>query len=342
MSGKYRSYKPSIWQQLFLTTLDRSICQLSHLSTHTRFALTLRTQPSSNQYHRLLLFRLSPLVEDGTPELYCMESTCPHMGAPLSHAPLTVDPAGDEASGSRNTLSDVVDGDQDDQDLIDRTLNIALAPELASEDIEDLIGSRTITCPWHHYDFDLVTGESPVGIQACVYDVKVEKGNVWVKGPELDEGDEWEVVEVKGVSEDFADPPPGSHHQVISTVNSSRKATDDKATSSSTELPPLPRTLVQAAILILNTPNPLHKIELTRQASRALRQGTFQSILPTKKDLSLVRETFDKARYEGEGIRGFTPPREGLKEVEPWIGGKRGKGGNEKSRILMIREFLSR
>lgn len=342
MSSKYRSCKPSIWQQLFLTTLDRSICQLSHLSTHTRFALTLRTQSSSNQYHRLLLFRLSPLVEDGTPELYCMESTCPHMGAPLSHAPLSVDPPEEEASRTENVSPDIEDGDQDEQDLIDRTLNIALAPELASEDIEDLIGSRTITCPWHHYDFDLVTGESPVGIQACVYDVNVEKGNVWVKGPELDEGDGWEVVEVKGVSEEFADPPPGRHHGSTSTANGIRKVTDNKAIPSSTELPPLPRTLVQAAIMILNTPNPLHKIELTRQANRALRQGTFQSILPTKRDLSLVREMFDKARYEGKGIRGFTPPREGLKEVEPWIGGKRGKGGNEKSRILMIREFLSR
>jgi nitrite reductase/ring-hydroxylating ferredoxin subunit len=56
-------------------------------------------------YHRLLLFRVNKptaeLVEsDGevenggetvawtAPELYCMEETCPHLGAPLSHAQL--------------------------------------------------------------------------------------------------------------------------------------------------------------------------------------------------------------------------------------------------------------
>lgn len=55
-------------------------------------------------YHRLLLFRINkPAVSsqsdlDGdaqvaeeawsAPELYCMEETCPHLGAPLSHAAL--------------------------------------------------------------------------------------------------------------------------------------------------------------------------------------------------------------------------------------------------------------
>ena len=49
-------------------------------------------------YHRLLLFRVNKPTttrqddEESSvwtaPELYCMEETCPHLGAPLSHAEL--------------------------------------------------------------------------------------------------------------------------------------------------------------------------------------------------------------------------------------------------------------
>lgn len=265
-----------------------------------------------------------------------MESTCPHMGAPLSHAPLTVDPPVQAGFSPSSTGSDDSrDESTDEQEMIDKTLDLSLAPELAT-DMEDLTEGRTITCPWHHYDFDLVTGESPVGIKACVYDVKVKKGEVWVEVPEkgCSEGG-WEVVELKGVSEEFADPPVRVKQACSTTSITAINAT----TASTTTLPDLPRTLVQSAILILNTPNPSQKIELTRQANRALRQGDFQSIRPTKKDLDLARRTFDKGRYEAEGLRGFTPPREGLKEVDPRAGMKRGKGGNEKSRVLMIRQL---
>ena len=267
------------------------------------------------------------------------------MGAPLSHAPLTVDPPAGPSSSlassstSPHSCTSVQNSDTNEQELIDETLNLALAPEMAA-DIEDLVEGRTITCPWHHYDFDLVTGESPVGIRACVYDVKVRTGDVWIEAPEKGhETGSWEVVEVKGVSEEFADPPVRKTAIQVSPAAVAHAASDLQTTSSGT-LPTLPRTLVQAAILILNTPNPTHKIELTRQANRALRQGDFQSIRPTKKDLNLVRETFEKSTHEAEGRRGFTPPREGLKEVEPWVGGKRGKGGNEKSRVLMIRAYI--
>ena len=69
--------------------------------SHTRFRLSIRTVDAPTVYHRLLLFRVNKptqieVSEDGSseasmwkaPELYCMEETCPHLGAPLSHAEL--------------------------------------------------------------------------------------------------------------------------------------------------------------------------------------------------------------------------------------------------------------
>ena len=274
-----------------------------------------------------------------------MESTCPHMGAPLSHAPVTVDPPAEAEAKADSSTSTRVPLEQkpneSEQDLIDRTLDLALVPEMMeTADMEDLIGSRTITCPWHHYDFDLITGESPVGIKACTYDVRVDNGDVWLQAPdELEEDEMWEVVEVKGVSEEYSDPPPARSAIASMTTTGPNSSPSNGTLAGPTPLPSLPTTLVQAALLILNTPSPTQKIALTRQTTSALRQGTFQSILPTKKDLSLAHQTFDKAQYEANGLRGFTPPREGLEEVGSWGGAKRGKGGNEKSRILMIREL---
>lgn len=79
-----------------------SICPLKQTFTHTRFRLSIRTVDAPTVYHRLLLFRVNKppaAATDGennvgtegdwtAPELYCMEETCPHLGAPLSHAQL--------------------------------------------------------------------------------------------------------------------------------------------------------------------------------------------------------------------------------------------------------------
>jgi hypothetical protein len=237
------------------------------------------------------------------------------------------------------------------EEEIDQALNISLAPELSSSsfsppEIEDLGG--TITCPWHQYDFDLETGEGSMGMDVCVYDVRVTKGEVWVKTPSREEEGEgrWEVLEVKGVSEEFFEGAKCGNAQA-NPSGSSTSAQNPIVNPSN--LPPLPRTLVQSALLILQTPNPTQKVALTRQTTTSLRTGSFLSILPSKKDLSLAQALFRPAEGKGwrtergamgEQKRGFVPPREGLREVDPGMVGKRGKGGNEKSRILMIREFV--
>jgi len=83
-----------------LLPVDR-LGDLKTFSTHTRFLATLRSVSRSSDYHSIIVFRLSPLASshDDTglvskallisPEqlqLYAMESTCPHLGAEMSHA----------------------------------------------------------------------------------------------------------------------------------------------------------------------------------------------------------------------------------------------------------------
>lgn len=84
--------------------LMNSVCPLRKTFSHTRFRLSIRTVDAPTVYHRLLLFRVNkptvdPAAQDKVgqgaadvawtaPDLYCMEETCPHLGAPLSHAQL--------------------------------------------------------------------------------------------------------------------------------------------------------------------------------------------------------------------------------------------------------------
>lgn len=84
--------------------------------SHTRFLFTLRSVDRPSLYHSLLLFRLSGLdsssanageeTDSDSPDsstvtkdsierygqLYVMESTCPHLGAELSHADIEEGP----------------------------------------------------------------------------------------------------------------------------------------------------------------------------------------------------------------------------------------------------------
>lgn len=292
------------------------------------------------------------------------------MGAGLSHAPVTVHSAEEHSSPPLAPPDSGEEKQQGQDELIDRALDLSLEPELEAQstalhDMEDLVKSgesRTITCPWHNYDFDMITGESEVGMNLCVYKVKVEKlgdepESVWVQEPvvegttRVEEEGNWEVVEVRGVSEEFADPPPSTSTNGGTSVQPATPApTSTRGQTESSPLPTLPKTLIQASLLILQTSNPEHKVALTRAASDSLRKGTFQSLLPTRKDLNMAKELFDPA--PGQGWRatettiatsspfgqrqGFTPPREGLQEVNPGAMKRRGKGGNEKSRILMI------
>lgn len=124
------------------------------------------------------------------------------------------------------------------------------------------------------------TGKSETGLRACTYAVEVrtdpEDGvdKVWIESPE--DGHNWRLVELRPVSEgisftfylvlasyfhihhslDFADPPPPppESKQTESPVCS------DRVQENIVPAINAPTTLMEWAVLILNTPNPTLKV----------------------------------------------------------------------------------
>ncbi|KAF8329833.1 uncharacterized protein EI90DRAFT_3145887 [Cantharellus anzutake] len=253
----------------------------SSFTKYTRYLFTLRSVSQPSKYHTLLLFRLSPKEcrSDLQPpvsqsdQLFVMESSCPHLGADLSHA--EIEEWGDE--------------------------------------------SMVAVCPWHRYDFDLRTGKSETGLRACTYSVKVLDSDtsgtaqIWVESP--GEGG-WDIVEIRPVSEDFADPPSAISRNPVE--NSNITSSSSVAISEEAE----PTTLFEWAVLILNTPNPELKVKRTRDAVLAFRTGKLRSV--------------------GRGVKNKpvppdVPPREkDLNFVAPGKVTRRGNGGSLKSRIIIL------
>ncbi|KAL4262176.1 DUF455-domain-containing protein [Pleurotus pulmonarius] len=251
------------------------ICPLPHILTHFRFFITLRS--IEGKYHSLILFRLSPASGDDAQrdnnQIYVMESTCPHLGAEMSHA-----------------------------------------------EIEECETSVVAVCPWHGYDFDLKTGKSETGLKTCTYDVEVRGDVVWIETPA--DGSGWRLVELRPVSEDFADPPP---------VQSESALPQQQATATPNELVvPLdnpPRTLMEWAVLILNTPNPTLKVERTREAVHLFRTGKLTSIGNKSKnapkppdvplrDESFLKQTVDPAKVKSRKNRAVM--LHALANIEQW------------------------
>jgi hypothetical protein len=266
-------------------------------------------------------------------------------------------------------------------------------------DMEDVVGQpgRTIVCPWHLYDFDLRDGSSSTGMSVCVYTVEIRttkessssglhEWDVYVEEPEVegrraDEeilvGNQWEVVEVRGVSEDFADPPPAPSTSIqeqndgkdsktapgmLSSITSALSRTLNINSESTTPAEEIDqelstKTLLSSALLILQTSSAPEKIRRTRQTLQALRTGRFKSLKPSQKDVSAAKALFEPLSPEeeaerisrgedvkqGRTVEGFVPPRgDTIKTVDVWNVKSRGKGGNEKSRILMLRTHATR
>ncbi|KAL0571544.1 hypothetical protein V5O48_010420 [Marasmius crinis-equi] len=161
-----------------------------------------------------------------------MESSCPHLGADMSHA----------------DIEEYGDGEGEEE-----TTAVAV-------------------CPWHRYDFDLKTGKSETGLRACTYAVEVRgkgKDEVWIEAPS--DGTGWRVVELRPVSEEFADPPPQPPSEILTADQPGEEE----------PVVPLnnpPSTLIEWAVLILNTPNPTLKVERTKHAVHAFRTGKLSSI----------------------------------------------------------------
>ncbi|KAG8934720.1 hypothetical protein FRC02_009423 [Tulasnella sp. 418] len=243
---------------------------LSSILTHFRYLTTLRSSSRTAEYHSIVIFRLSA-PSDASLLVYAMESTCPHLGADMSHA-----------------------------------------------DIEESGLDVVAVCPWHRYDFNLKTGQSETGLKACTFDVQIrpsgdekQQSYVWIENPGAGT---WEIVEIRPVSEEFADPPDLSKL----TINEAKSDLTGPTTLTSDHNQE-PNSLLEFAILVLNTADPEQKVEKTRQAVAAFRTGKIKSV---------GRNTTLRPPD--------VPPRHDLRLVAPGKVTKRGKAGSVKSRIAIL------
>ncbi|KIO15720.1 hypothetical protein M407DRAFT_58265, partial [Tulasnella calospora MUT 4182] len=259
---------------------------LSDLLSYTRFLCTMRSKSRTYDYHSIVIFRLSSTT-------------------------------GNEPDGGSDSTRNSGSPSTDAMQLYAMESTCPhLGADMGHADIEDTDVGLVAVCPWHRYDFDLKTGHSETGLRACTFEIQIRSGGdglddqyIWVEAP--GDGD-WEVVEVRPVSEDFADPPDLSRLSL----------NDAGSTQPQEELDqPPPSTLLEWAVLILNTPQPQLKVDRTRQAVTAFRTGKLKSVGRNK---PLARPPPDM------------PPRDQLNVVQPGKVAKRGKAGSVKSRIAIL------
>ncbi|KAF9524195.1 hypothetical protein CPB83DRAFT_798192 [Crepidotus variabilis] len=234
------------------------IAPLSQLLTHFRYHLNLRSQ--EGLYHALIIFRLSADTEN--------------TNIPSEQTP--------ENIGEKQVSTEIL---SEDNGLVATHRQIyameASCPHLGADmshaEIEECETSVIAVCPWHRYDFDLKTGESETGLRACTYAVEVRMDTerkmekVFLESPKR--GSSWQVVELRPVSEEFADPPPKTA-PVLPVVPSAEPREPEPVVPDNGA----PTTLIQWAVLILNTPNPILKVERTRHAVHQFRIGKLKAI----------------------------------------------------------------
>jgi hypothetical protein len=163
----------------------------------------------------------------------------------------------------------------------------------------------------------------------------MEIGSWWSYGQyqkvEINEIFHHQQLITNNIPTEFADPPPASP-----TPDPAQSVTENLASLKTTDqMESKPKTLLDWAVLVLNTSNPeqkvglhcaphtlpytLFKVARTRQAVSEYRTGKITSIGRAKSPLPPE-----------------TPPREDLRIVEPSKVTKRGKAGTVKSRIAIL------
>ncbi|KAI0329484.1 DUF455-domain-containing protein [Cubamyces sp. BRFM 1775] len=216
------------------------ISPLAKLATHSRFFLTLRSQ--EGEYHSLILFRLTPgqLPENGS----------------------------DQDAGSPQSLRDQI--------YVMEANCPHLGADMSHAEIEECDTGFVAVCPWHRYDFDLKTGHSETGLKACTYATEIREDGgaeyIYVEPPTG--GRNWRLVEFRPVSEEFADPPPPPPDLSHLSISSP----EPKEPEPLVPIENPPSTLIQWAVLILNTPDPMLKVQRTRHAVHLFRTGQLKSI----------------------------------------------------------------
>ncbi|KAF9005137.1 hypothetical protein BDQ17DRAFT_1353890 [Cyathus striatus] len=260
------------------------IAPFTNLLSHFRFLLTLRSK--EGHYHSLILFRLSP---------------------------------GTDAPSQEDAAR--VDVEQNEMNPMYRQIYVmeASCPHLGADmshaDIEECDTGMVAVCPWHRYDFDLRTGKSEMGLKACTYTVHVKKDTdgvdkVYIETPEG--GTAWKLVELRPVSEEFADPPPQKDTPSVEPRPATAILVEDEPV---VPVDDPPKTLMQWAVLILNTPNPTLKVcRAHKLAVHLFRTGKLTSIghksanaprppdVPSRDD-SWMRNTVEPGRMKSKKNR---------------------------------------
>lgn len=157
-------------------TRFRSLSPLSQLLSHTRFLCTLRSKSRTYDYHSIVIFRLSSATAGNA-----------------------------DTDGSDSNPNSAAPSVNDMQLYAMESTCPHLGADMGHADIEDTDVGLVAVCPWHRYDFDLKTGHSETGLRACTFEIQIrnkgDEGNdqvIWIEAP----GDgEWEVVELRPVSE---------------------------------------------------------------------------------------------------------------------------------------------
>jgi hypothetical protein len=208
-----------------------------------------------------------------------------------------------------------------------------------------------------------------------VYEVQVRgEGNsaeIWVEAPRpaAEEGAsnpedrEWEVVDIRGVSEgtptclltrrvqlivtEFADPPiPSLSTLALSDATPEAGPSKRPSTLGTPAILPddLPTSLLAFAHLVLATADPELKCLLTKEAVARMRAGKLKSIRPTKGEVQRQRENGGLLEQPPRNTDMVSPDKAPKRSAPNRVRmtcvliRNRGKGATERSRILMLRK----
>jgi uncharacterized ferritin-like protein (DUF455 family)/nitrite reductase/ring-hydroxylating ferredoxin subunit len=193
---------------------------------------------------------------------------------------------------------------------------------IALDDVED---TYMASCPWHHYDFDLATGQSKMGVKACTYPLSVEGEDLFML---LEASNMLSVGSVESVSERFA----------VAASAPAQPTEKSPPTLMTTTMPGVPArierihyledsdTLTAWCTHILNTSQPEHKIQLTHYLWQ----------------LYIAREASDCPMVIGSSEPPIEPPRDALlKVVHPSSFKGSGRAGNVKHRVAMLHSLAN-
>ncbi|ORY83171.1 hypothetical protein BCR37DRAFT_297849 [Protomyces lactucae-debilis] len=188
----------------------------------------------------------------------------------------------------------------------------------ATIELDDVEDTYMASCPWHHYDFNLDTGESKMGIKACTYPLQIENGKLYM----VVNTDALQVKSVEPVSEEFIAPKTKPMERVADDIDG---ADNLPVRVTGIEYLSDDASLTSWCVHILNTSQPEHKIQLTH----------YLWLLYTTREATYPMQI-------GSDRPPDEPPRDALlKVVHPGSFKGSGRAGNVKHRVAMLHSLAN-